>query len=215
MDLTEGVGNVPALHWEPDHTAGPEERFSQSEATVENSEIILLMVNLAAGVGCAIPLARLLANVRRKPSGLFRWFAVLIAVYFIEGVALAMGMGIPVFSVGLALVWGIVFGLWLRRAARPVGESLKAALWLSLYTSLPALSFLMIPLLMSLAGWSVLDAAAGERFGIPGFLPWPVSTILGFYVVLALGAAVLKTLSTTGGVRLLVHSGRSRATDGG
>ncbi len=181
---------------------------------MEHPEIILLVMNLAAGVGCAIPLARLLASVHRKPSGVFRWFAVLIAVYFIEGVALAMGMGIPVFSVGLALVWGIVFGLWLRRAARPVGESLKAAFWLSLYTSLPALSFLIIPLLMRLAGWSILDAAAGERFGIPGFLPWPTSTILGFYAVVAIGAALLKTSITTGGVRLLVRSGRNRATDG-
>lgn len=204
---------MTAFGREPDHAVGREQRTSQPEATMEHPEVILLVVNLAAGVGCAIPLARSLASVHRKPSGLFRCFVVLVAVYFIEGVALAMGMGIPVFSVGLAPVWGIVFGRWLCRAASPVGESLKAAFWLSLYTSLPALSFLMIPLLMSLAGWSILNAEAAVRFGIPGFLPWPVGTILGFYAVLAIGAAVLKTLITTSGVRVLVHSGRKPVTD--
>jgi len=41
----------------------------------------------------------------------------LIAIYFIECVAMVMGMGIPVFSVILAFVWGIVFGLRFRISA--------------------------------------------------------------------------------------------------
>ena len=58
--------------------------------------LILLVVNLVAGLGCAIPLAGLLARVKGKPRRVLVYFAILIGVYFLEGVALAMGMGIPV-----------------------------------------------------------------------------------------------------------------------
>ncbi|HUT93498.1 MAG TPA: hypothetical protein VMY37_28805 [Thermoguttaceae bacterium] len=168
---------------------------------------ILLAVNLVAGIGGAILLAGMLGRVHGAPGRRSRCFAILIAVYFVEGVALAMGMGIPVFSVGLAVVWGVVFARWLRRAAAPVRAILKAAVCLSLYTSLPALSFLVVPLLMWFAGWPILSAEAGQRFGIPGFLPWPVGTILGFYAVTCLGGALLKTTITTGEVGLLIRRG--------
>jgi len=146
----------------------------------------------------------MLGKTGGKPRTAFRYFAILIGVYLVECAAVVIGMGIPVFSAGLAFVWGIVFGLWFRRAAAPAREVLKTAFFLSLYTSSPALSFLVVPLLMSIAGWSILSVEAGAQFGIPSFLPWPLGTILGFYTALALGAAVFKTVITTGEVRFLL-----------
>lgn len=43
------------------------------------------------------------------------------------------------------------------------------------------------------------------NFGIPGFLPWPLNTILGFCVALLAGAVVLKAGITVGEVSLLIH----------
>ena len=175
---------------------------------------ILVILNLIAGFGCAIPLVRFLKKVDRKPRRVFRYFAILIGVYLVECVGIAMGMGIPVFSVGLAFVWGIVFGLRLRDRAS-TGEVVKTSFFLSLYSSLPAVSFVLIPLLVWIGGGQVLSAEAGIRFGIPPFLhlPWPLNTILGFYAALAIGAVVFKTVITTGEVSLLIHYWKKKVTD--
>ena len=52
----------------------------------------------------------------------------------------------------------------------------------------------------------------GFNFGIPGFLPWPLNTILGFCVALLAGTVVLKAGITVGEVSLLIHrAGNSTA----
>ena len=170
------------------------------------TEYILVSVNLTAGFGCAIPLAGLLGKVNRDPTRVFRYFVILIGIYFVECILLVMGMGIPVFSVCLAFVWGIIFGLWLRARA-PVRDVLKTAFYLSLYSSLPAVSFILVPVLVMLNGWDILSAEEGVRFGIPDFLhlPLPLNTILGFYAALVIGAVVFKTVITMGEVSLLIH----------
>ncbi len=164
----------------------------------------LIVVNLIAGFGFAIPLLGLLGKGYKNPIRNFRCFAILIGIYFIESVAIAMGMGIPVFSVGLAFAWGIVFGSWLRRTHISTRGILKGSFLLSLYSSLPAVSFVIIPLSCWINGWNVLSVVEGARFGIPEF-PWPLGTILGFYGFCAIGAVVLKTVITTGEVSLLIH----------
>ncbi len=174
---------------------------------MESPEYILVIVNLVAGFGCAVPVARFMAKTGGNPAKVFHCFAILIGVYFLECVALVMGMGIPVFSVGLAFVWGIVFGLRLR-TRMPAHNALKVSFLLSLYSSLPALSFIIIPVLFWSGGVPVLSPEAGAGIGIPRFFPWPLNTILGFYVIPALGAAVFKTIITSGGVRLLIHLGK-------
>ena len=209
-DIARQEAASPRIHEDSSDAAWQGKAFNLAETRM-GPEVTLVVVNLAAGFGCAIPVARLLGRVNGKPGRVFRYFAILVGVYFVESVALAMGMGIPVFSVGLAFVWGILIGLWLRRAATPVREVLKTAFYLSLYTSLPALSFLVVPLLMSIAGWSILSAQAGHQLGIPDFLPWPLGTILGFYATLAIGAVVFKTVITTGEVSLLIHLGEKAA----
>jgi len=172
-------------------------------------EYALVVLNLAVGFGCAIPLTRLLTKINPKPKKVYRNFVILIGIYFVECVAIVLGMGIPVLSVGLAFVWGVIFGLWLRtRASTPM--VLKTSFFISLYTSLPAASFIIIPVFTGISGYNILSAEAGIRFGIPDFLhlPWPLNTILGFYAAIIISAVVLKTTITTGEVSLLIHLGQ-------
>jgi hypothetical protein len=120
----------------------------------------------------------------------------MVGLYFVECAALVIGMGIPVFSVALAVVWGLLLGRWLRSRATPPAR-MKPAIALALYSSLPAASFLALPALLLANGWDVVSVAGGARLGIPGFLPWPVNTVLGFYASCALGAVTLKLALTT------------------
>ena len=116
-----------------------------------------------------------------------------------------------VFSVGLAFVWGIVFGLWLRGRA-PAREVLKQAFFVSIYGCLPTASFsIIIPVIMLIGGGHILSDEEGVSFGIPEFLPWPLNTILGFFTALVIGTVVLKTLITTGTVNWLIHRGEKTA----
>jgi hypothetical protein len=165
-------------------------------------EVVLIALNLVLGFGCAVPLARLLGKMGRGERSALRWFALVVGLYFVEGVALIMGMGIPVLNVGLAFIWALVLR---RRLAPglPGRQALKTALWLSLYSSLPAASFLVIPVLVGIGGRPVLSAEVGAAFGIPASFPWPVSTILGFYAACALGALAAKSLLTVGGFSIL------------
>ena len=158
---------------------------------------ILVAVNLAAGAGLAFPLTRLVQGVHGRPVRASRCFAILTGTYLVECVSVAMGMGIPVLSVGLAIVWGVVLGLWLRTHSS-TREALKTALLLSLYSCLPAASMILVPALMWASGWHVLSVEDGVRFGIPELLPWPLGTILGFYAALVFGAVAFKVTVTAG-----------------
>ena len=175
-------------------------------------EFTLVILNLVAGFGCAIPLARFLRKVNRNPGKFFLYFAILIGLYLVECIALAMGMGIPVFNVGLAFVWGIIFGLWLRNRT-PTYKVLKTSFFLSLYSSLPAVSFIIVPLMVWIGGGHILSTDEAIRFGIPDFLhlPWPLNTILGFYTALVISTVVFKAIITTGEVSLLIHLGEKSA----
>ena len=178
-------------------------------------ELALITANLVSGIGCAIPLSVLLRRLYGKPVSVFRCFAILLGVYLAESVAVAMGMGIPVFSVALAGVWGIVFGRWLRRRMSP-DKVLKTAFFLSLYSSLPAASFILVPVVAWVDGWHILSAEEGARFGIPGFpyVPWPLETILVFYAALVAGAIVLKPAITMSEVRWLIRPGAKSVVGG-
>lgn len=167
--------------------------------------IILALLNLAAGFGCAVPISKLLRKINGKQKCLLRYLIILVVIYFVECVAFPAGMATQVFSVGLAFVWGIIFGFWLRnRASRP--DALKTALFVSLYSTLPTASFcILIPIVMFYTDSHILSAEEGIGFGIPGFLPWPLNTILGFCTALLLGTVMLKTAITVGEVNLLVR----------
>lgn len=167
-----------------------------------SAELVLIIMNLIVGFGVAIPIAMFLKKTNTKPANFFLQLIILISIYFAECIAVVIGMGIPVFSIALAFVWGFVFSSWLRNRALN-RQVLKSSFFLSLYSSLPAASFIVVPILMWIGGWHILSAEEGARFGIPEFLylPWPLNTILGFYAALVIGAVVLKTLITTGIIR--------------
>jgi hypothetical protein len=169
-------------------------------------EIALVVANLLVGFGFAFPMSRVFAKVVKNPAKASRYYIMLIGVYLLESLVLMMGMGIPVLNVGLAFVWGMVFGRWLRNRTSK-SEALSTSYWFSLYSSLPAISFILVPVFAGLSGWNILSAEAGASFGIPEFLhlPWPINTILGFYLAVIIGTVVFKTVITVGEVNLLIR----------
>jgi hypothetical protein len=171
-----------------------------------NPVYILVIINLIVGFGIAIPIARLLSEVNNMPERVIRYFAILILIYFVESVAIIIGMGIPVFSVILAFLWGIIWGHWFRSIASPQ-VALKTSFFMSLYSCLPSASFISIPFIIWIerGGRYILNVKEAINFGIPEFLPWPMNTILGFYITIVIGAVVFKTVMTTGEVSLLIH----------
>ena len=178
---------------------------------MESGEYILItalaIVNLAAGFGCAVPIARGLGEVTGRPKRFFRYFALLVSIYFLECAAFPMGMCTQVFSIGLAFIWGIVFGLWLRSRAL-AQKVIKQAFFVSLYTCLPTASFGILILLTF--GGDGLSVEGGSQLGIPYYVPWPLNTILGFCTALVVGTVVFKTVITTGEVSLFIHLGEKK-----
>ena len=168
------------------------------------AEIVLVSVNLSLGFGFSIPLARLLNEVKPKPQRFLRYFILFIGIYFLECVAIVAAMLLPVFSIGLAFVWGIIFGLWLRGYAS-AHKLLKTSFYISLYSSFPGASFILVPVIGLFTGRDVLSSEEAIRFGIPDFLYFPFNTILGFFAALSLGLVIIKTAITTGLVSLLIH----------
>jgi len=176
-------------------------------------EITIILVIVIAGIGTAIPLAKNLTKIYSDRKNLFRYFKILILIYFLECIALVLGMGIPVLNVCLAFIWGPLFGMRLGYRA-PKSIVLRSTLFLSLYSSLPSASFIFIPIMSLIVGWNILSAEDGYRFGIPNFLKisWPFNTILGFYLLLVMLAVLLKTITTVSGAWYLIHRGRKLKT---
>lgn len=160
--------------------------------------VALAAVNLAVGIALAFVISRRLGAIAGVTGTPARYVALLVGVYFLECVAFAAGTATQVFSVGLAVLWGIVFGLWLR-ARRPASGAVRTLVLFGVYTSLPAASFGLLLLLAKwLDGADVVSAVDGAALGIPEFAPWPISTILGFCLMLAVGTLIVKTAVTVG-----------------
>lgn len=182
---------------------------------VDRAEVIVVIINLILGFVFAFPLARRFARLRH-----FRWdtkgsYLMLVLVYFVESMGFTAGMATNVPGILLAFVWGILLGNWIRRSGSKLKRALRTAVFLSVYASLPAVSLLSVPLVMRLGGWSVLSAESGLRFGIPTIIPWPANTILGFCVLVAIVALVVKSIVTTGVVYFVNRPGKgARSQDG-
>lgn len=178
----------------------------------ENIFIIALVTfNLLGGLWGAITIAKLMSKAKGKCKRVFRYLVFLIGVYCAECVAFSMGMATQVLTIGLAFVWGIVFGLWLRKHTS-TRMGVKTALLLALYSCLPTASFcVLIPVARLIGGGNILSVSGGTAFGIPDFLPWPTNTIIGFSAVLLIGTILLKTIITVSLVRLLIHRGQKSA----
>ena len=159
---------------------------------------IIVGVNLALAFGCGWPIAVWFSRLHGMHANSLLALLVLLVVYLTEAVAFAAGMATDVLSIALAVVWGVLLGSWLPKSLVPRRHWRRIVAISALYSSLPAASFLTIPVISALGGWSILGAEVGARFGIPAFLPWPLNTILGFCVAVAGFAVVMKlTLTTT------------------
>ena len=165
----------------------------------------LIVTNLAAGLGLAIPMAGMLAKTTGQQNKNLRYGTLLVGVYFLEGLAFVGGMCTQILTIGLAVIWGIILGLWWQGQAEPK-QAIKTATGVSLYGCLPTVSFATILLLVWVIGGNgLLNAEQARNFGIPDFVPWPFNTTLGFCVALAAGTIILKTTITTGIVALIVR----------
>lgn len=169
---------------------------------MESAEYTIAAMNGVLAFGLGWPLAGHLAGEVDGLRGRRRTMILLVAVYLIESFAFAASMSTSILSILLAGLWGILLGRRLRRSRSDPGISRRIALLFSGYTALPAASFLSVPAMMALKGWSVVTSAEGIRFGVPRFLPWPLDTILGFCTAVALVTVVFKVVITSGLVRL-------------
>lgn len=174
--------------------------------------VTILIVTLLLGFAFAIPVTRRIRRIQHKPVPFFLWYSLMILIYLIEGAAFAAGMATNVFTIALSFVWGCMAVFVTRHSNREDPEILKGVLLFAVYTSLPALSFLSVPCMFVFSGLSaILTVQAGRSFGIPGFVPWPANTILGFSLIVSMSALFFKTVITTGIVSLCLHF-RKRAT---
>lgn len=180
----------------------------------EHGEIIIISLlfalNLALCFGFLLPLINTLAKILPSPKIRKRFFLIL-GLYFIELFALAMGMGIPLFNVALAFLWGTLLGKYLKDRTG-LANALKISTRLASYSSLPAMTFLVVPVVMLAAGTNIISVQAASDMGIPDFFPWPTDTILGFYSACAFGALTLKILITNACVKYIFRRNKKTRT---
>ena len=158
----------------------------------------LIAVNLVAGFGLAVPMAKQLRAISGRQKGIFHYFVMLVGIYFLEGIAFTFGMCTQVFTIAMSFVWGAIFGLWLKGLASK-RKIIRQILFVSLYGCLPTVSFALIILIFwVVSGNGLLNVEQATQFGIPDFVPWPFNTMLGFCIALAAGTIILKTLLTAG-----------------
>ena len=171
---------------------------------------LLFLLNLALGFGFAIPLIKILEKFLPPPK-IYKRFLMLMGLYLVETFFLAMGMGIPLFNVALAFLWGFLLGRSLRKRTE-LSKALKISTHFAFYSSLPAMSFLVIPFIMLFNGANIISIETASDMGIPSFLPFPADTILGFYAACGLGALILKILITNACVKYLFMPIRIKKT---
>lgn len=165
---------------------------------MDEAEGAIVALNVVLGCGAAWLLSWLFERRTAVSSRRLRVAAALLIVYLVEGVAFMASMGTYLLSIGSAVAWAWLLVSWLRRnASVPPEKYREIAIVFGLYCSLPAVSFLAVPVILARGGWPIASTDAGRRFGIPAFVPWPASTILGFSVGLALLGIMVKVGITT------------------
>lgn len=165
--------------------------------------LTLVIANLIFGLGGAALLAGPLSEAKAEPNQV-RWnFGLLVGVYVLESASVAASMATMILPIALAFVWAAVLGRWLRRSGAPIPKARRTAFAFAVYSSLPALSLVLIPIVAAFCGRNVVSAQEAVRFGIPAFVPWPMNSILGLFTVIPVGTLILKVLITTTGVRRL------------
>jgi hypothetical protein len=152
---------------------------------------VLIAVNLAFLIGFGWPLAVKLSRSLDDESA-SRWMLMLTGIYFAECVAFIASVATNFFGFALAALWGYIFGYKFQNADKPKPLLLK----LSLFTCLPAISLASIPCLLPIDGLNIFSSVDGRLWGIPDFIPWPFSTLLGFFAAVTGSAVLVKTFIT-------------------
>ena len=153
----------------------------------------LAVTNMILCFGCAFPLTKEFNKITSGHNRFFRYFVMFVGIYFLEGIAFTSGMCTQVFTIGLSVVWGAIFGLWLKGLMSKL-NIIRQVIFVSLYGCLPTVSFALILLFFwIICGNGLLNTEQAHKFGIPDFVPWPIDTMLGFCFALAAGTIILKT----------------------
>ena len=173
---------------------------------------ILIIFNLTFGIIMGRLIARRITTLACMDKGNSNFVKIIVFIYFAECIAVALSMGTSAISIVLAFIWGVIGGRWLRKQVESsvLRRSVQIA---TTYTCVPVISLALIPLFCLIGGWDILSAEQGYSFGIPYFLhlPWPLTTILGFYMLMIIVSVLLKMIITLCVVRIINHA-RSNAS---
>lgn len=178
---------------------------------MNSAELAILLVNVALALTFGIPLSRMFCRASLVRIDSHKALVLLLLVYLIEGLAFTASMATSVVNIALAIVWGALLGLRLRSKDFTRKAVLRLSGAFALYSSLPAMSVVTVPVACAVSGWSVGSVSAGRSFGIPDFVPWPANTILGFCVAVGFGTMVMKVGLTVGIARGLAFQRRGRS----
>jgi hypothetical protein len=126
----------------------------------------------------------------------WKWLLAFWGIYMAECFAFSASMASNVWSFAIAVVWGFVFARWMRGTDANTTQTFRVLLRLAFYTTLPAVSFLSVFVVMVIGGWPVFTPEGGYKFGIPPFIPWPLCTVTGFFAAVVGSAVVGKVLLT-------------------
>ena len=168
---------------------------------------ILILVNLTFGIIIGRLISRRIISHSIIDKSVSSTVKIFIFIYFAECVAVALSMGTSALSIVLAFVWGIIGGKWIRNHVETPALR-KTIIIATAYTCLPVTSLALIPIISWIGGWGILSSEQGYSFGIPDFLhfPWPLNTILGFYMMMITVSVLLKMIITLGEVCIIFHA---------
>ena len=173
---------------------------------MDAASITILVANMAMGLAGALVLARQFGRVR--PGAVRACFVMFLGIYLVESFAVAASMMTMVLPIVLAFLWPRLISSWLLKSWAPAEYPRKVAREFAVYTGLPALSAVLMPVVAGLCVRNIISTAGGESFGIPSFLPWPLNSILGFFGAVSVVTFVLKVIITTRGMHDRLDDGQ-------
>lgn len=156
---------------------------------------IVIVIDLVLALAAGFVLANRLAIHASPQPRPWIWLLILLGINFAESFAFSASMATNVLSYCLAVAWSLLFMRKLQTRDMRL---------LSLYSCIPAISFLAVLPSLHRAGWGLLDSQEGYRFGIPHIVPWPCCTVLGFVVTVSV-SAVLGKLAITVAMPAILH----------
>src|SRR4030042_3270282 len=124
-----------------------------------------------------------------------RWVAFAILV-FLDVICVGMGMGVPIFCIGLGFPVGWYVAARATRSTCNLGEVLKRTVVQATVAS--AVTFAMMALIWGNVARMLLDPAADfANFGIPMILYDPKASFVGWLLLMIVISPVLQLLTTS------------------